>query len=315
MKRFRKTAWLAVLICICLTGCGAKPAADLPAESDAFHVYASFYPVYALADMITEGVDDVNLHCLVQPQDGCLRAYQLSDWDLALLSASADAVLAGGRGLESFESILYALGENGPAVSALLYNMNLKELRAVNSSEETDSHWIGDNPHIYMDADAAAELCGRIAAAMALLDADHEEAYAANLQKSQDALSELKTEIEQDLSHLKGEKVIVMNEALVYADAAYGLNIDLCYERESGADIEGKDLENCLSALGRSDAQVILLEKQAPRQFCEALEAAGYRVAQLDIFSTGRANEGWEAYFQAQKENVQAIIEAFSEAN
>lgn len=316
MKRFQYTAWIAFIaaICICLSGCGAKTTTEIPADTDALNVYASYYPIYALADLITDGIEDVNLHCLVQPQDGCLRAYQLSDWDLALLTGSADAVLTGGRGLENFENILYALGEDGPAVTTLLYNMDLKQLSAVNSSEETNSHWIGENPHIYMNVDAAAELCGRISAAMSLLDSEHEADYAANLQKAQAALAELKTEIAQELAHLQGEKVIVMNESLVYAEEAYGLSVDLCYERESGESIEGKDLENCLSALARSDARVILLEKQAPRQLCEALEAAGYSVARMDILSTRRADEGWEGYFEAQRANVQAIMEAFSKA-
>ena len=48
----------------------------------------------------------------------------LSDWDAYLLQA-ADLVVAGGRGLESFESTLQSLGAAGPAVALTLYNTGL----------------------------------------------------------------------------------------------------------------------------------------------------------------------------------------------
>lgn len=317
MKRLRYTAWLALIaaFCLCLSGCGAKKEASIPADDGSMNIYASFYPIYALADLITDGVENVNLHCLVQPQDGCLRAYQLSDWDLVLIDGAADAIFIGGSGLESFESILYALGEDGPVVSALLYDMNLKHQMAKNSSEDTDSHWIGENPHIYMDVDAAQELCRRICATMVLLDPVHEKDYIANLQKAQNSLADLKEEIQQNLSSLQDKKVIAMNEALVYADTVYGLSIELCFERENGENIDGKDLENCLAMLENCEANVILMEKQAPQALCSALEAAGYRIAQMDVLSTHRSDEGAEGYFRAHRANVQAIMDAFSKAS
>ena len=94
-------------------------------EYKSISVYATFWPVYALSNAVMKDVPDARLRLLVQPQDGCLRDYALSDWDAAILSRSADAVLMGGRGLESFESALFGWGESGPAVSAVLYNLEL----------------------------------------------------------------------------------------------------------------------------------------------------------------------------------------------
>lgn len=315
MKRLKPWAWLALLalLCLPLSACSRQEAAPETVSGD-LSVYASFYPIYAMADLILDGVDGVNLHCLVQPQDGCLRSYQISDWDLALL-ASADAVIAGGRGLESFESLLYALGEDGPAVSAVLYDMDLVNQRAANTSDDADSHWLEDNPHIYMDVDGAKEIAGRIAATMKLIDPEHEAAYDQNLQAAESKLDALKNELDSTLEHLRGGKVIVMNEALIYSGADFGLEVELCYEHESGEDLAGADLEACLKQLESCVARVILLEKQAPQALQRALTAAGYRVARMDTLSTRRADEGYEGYFQAQRANAQAIIEAFSGAN
>ena len=118
--RRRLLAALTVLTFV-LSGC--RPL--VTDATKALSVYATFYPIYALTDAVMAGIPDAALHCLVQPQDGCLRNYQLSDWDISLLASGADAVILGGRGLESFESTLTGWGETGPAVSAVLYNQEL----------------------------------------------------------------------------------------------------------------------------------------------------------------------------------------------
>ena len=97
-----------LLLLSLLVGC-SPIVEDTP---DAISLYATFYPIYALAQMVLQDVPDLTLNCLVQPQDGCLRAYSLSDWDLYLLAYSADGVIMGGCGLESFEDTLTALGQS-----------------------------------------------------------------------------------------------------------------------------------------------------------------------------------------------------------
>lgn len=311
MKRILKMlSCILCLIIITVVACGCRKKVEQPAESAVTSVYATFYPLYAATEMLIEGVADVRLNCLVQPQDGCMRDYQLSDWDLALLH-TADLIIAGGRGLEDFESILYGLGENGPVVSAVLYNMELTEQKAVNTSEDTQSHWLDPNPHIYMQIDSMKEIVQRAANTLILLDAENEGIYKRNLEAAQARLDELRNEIEESLAEIRDQKVIIMNEALVYAAQEYGLKPCLFYERESGSELYDSDLDVCLRTLQKCDAKVILIEKQAPQTFCEALEAAGYRLAHMDVLSTHSASEGSEGYFEAHRENIQAIKAAF----
>ena len=88
----RGKGWIAALLLMALMLSGCRPlVADAPKQLE---VYATFYPICALADAVAQGVPDMALHCLVQPQDGCLRSYALSDWDIYMLT-SADAVIAG----------------------------------------------------------------------------------------------------------------------------------------------------------------------------------------------------------------------------
>ena len=299
---------IALLTCL-LTGC-TKQKAQLAERDDLLDVYASFYPIYAIADMICGDVSNVRLNCLVQPQDGCLRSYALSDWDRALLANSADALLIGGRGLESFESMLYTLGENGPAVSGLLYNMELREFETAFDDEE--SHWTGENPHIYMHTDGAICIAEHVAGSMSMLDPGNSEKYAANLETAKEKLMTLQAEIHGGKASIEGENVIVMNEALLYAAEEFGLKVEKCIERESGEALYDHSLDACIMELKGCEARVILIEKQAPEAFCRALEDAGYDLIYLDVLSTHRADDGYEGYLEALRQNANAINAAFA---
>ena len=302
----------ACLLAAALSGCGLHAEEEVPQEPEALSVYATFYPIYALTALVADDVPDLQVNCLVQPMDGCLRSYSLSDWDLALLMQSADAAIAGGRGLEAFESMLYALGENGPAVTSVLYNLELATVKPANETGE-ESHWTDENPHIYMTIDGAITIAERIAANLAVLDPKYGDLYDKNLQEAQNRLESLRIEMHEVAGGLQGQKVIVLNEALVYAAQEYGLDVELYYARESGEGIYDRDLEACIELLSTCDARVILLEKQAPEALRRALEEAGFRVAALDVLSTRRASEGAEGYFEAQLANARALAAAFSE--
>ena len=101
----RLAALIILLFALSASFAGCKRIVE--PENKSISVYATFWPIYAMTDAAMEGIPDAELKLLVQPQDGCLRNYQLSDWDAALLSADADAIIMGGRGLESFEGLLF----------------------------------------------------------------------------------------------------------------------------------------------------------------------------------------------------------------
>lgn len=305
----------ALILCLALataliSGCTKREEAQIEQDDTFLTVYASFYPLYAIAEMITRDVPDLELKCLVQPQDGCIRNYVLSDWDLALLINSADAILIGGRGLEGFESVLYQLGENGPGVSALLYNMELTGL--ADAALDGESHWQGENPHIYLKTDGAAALAERIASSLMLLDAENSSRYEENLVAAQAELSVLQQEIHRRTADLRDQKVILMNEAFLYTAEECGLIVEGYVERESGEAFYDDALAACLEVLAAYESKVILIEKQAPAGFCAALERAGYKVVRLDTLSTQAVSAGSEVYMQTLQANAASICAAFA---
>ena len=308
MRRRIAIATLILVIIAVLAGCKrlVKP------EDESISVCASFWPVYVLTDAVMADVPDAALRLLAQPQDGCLRNYQLSDWDAAIL-AGADAVVMGGRGLESFETMLFSLGDEGPAVSAVLYNLDLYN-QDQKVDGESESHLDGAIPHLYMSLEGAKQMIDSISASMQSLDPGYAEKYVQNAESAGERLEGLLEENRALLTDCKGQKVILMNEALIYAARDYDLEVAEWIDRESGTGLSDNELDACLERLDGADAKVILIEKQAPQALTEALEAAGYAVARLDVFSAHREGENFDIYLEQQSANARAISDAFARA-
>lgn len=310
MRRAVAMALLLTVVLSALSGC-RKLVQD---EEESISVYATFYPIYALTDAVMKGVPDATLHCLVQPQDGCLRAYQLSDWDAAVLTKGADAVIAGGRGLESFETTLFSWGEQGPAVSAVFYNLELYNQEQVPDGE-AQSHLQGPNPHLYMSLEGARHIVESISATMVSLDPAYSEQYIHHSQAAIKKLDELRAASCAKLTPYAGRRVALMSETLIYVASDYGLEVAEWIERESGADFGDNELAAWLEQLEKADVKVVMLEKQAPQALREALEAAGYAVATIDVLSTHTEGEGFDRYLEIQGENAQAVLDAFMRAD
>ena len=305
MRRLFALATALLAVALALTGCA--PIVSDGAET--LNVYATFYPIYALTDAVLKNVPDAGLHCLVQPQDGCLRSYQLSDWDASLLATGADAIMLGGRGLESFEGALFDWGDDGPAVSAILYNLTL-----AGDGSDAESHFKGQNPHLYMSLDGARQMIESIAAMMESMDPKYAGQYAENADAADAALESTLSTATEILSAYRGRRVAIMNEALVYCAMDYGLETAATIERESGDGMSGEALQSCLEKLSQSEIDVVLIERQAPQALVEAIRAAGFAVAKLDVLSTHTEGEGFEDYLEIQLDNARAMADAFERA-
>ncbi len=310
MRRAFIMALLLLVLAYALSGCTSL----VQEEAGPISIYATFYPIYALTDAVMQDVTDAELHCLVQPQDGCLRFYQLSDWDKALLIRGSDAVISGGRGLESFENTLFNWGEDGPAVSAVLYNLELYE-PPQRTDGEAQPHFQGPNPHLYMSLDGATHIVESISATLISLDPDYSEQYIGNSAKAVKALRELQDVSRNKLAALAGRRVGLMGEALIYVARDYELEVAEWIERETGSAFGDNELTMWLDRLEKADVKVVLIEKQAPQTLVESLEAHGFAVALIDVLSTHLEGEGFDSYLEIQGNNAQAILDAFELAD
>jgi ABC-type Zn uptake system ZnuABC Zn-binding protein ZnuA len=145
---------LFMTVALLLTGC----APEISLTENVQQIYASFYPIYALSSLVLDEIPGIRLKCLVQPQDDCLRLYELSDWDASVISYDADCIIIGGNGLESFENTVYSFGSNGPAVISATDSSDPYEYQIVENAGTNTGHLTGKNPDLYMSVTGAMEM-------------------------------------------------------------------------------------------------------------------------------------------------------------
>jgi zinc/manganese transport system substrate-binding protein len=296
----------AALIALPLSGCQKLvPDEANPART----LYASFPPVYALSAPILTGIPGITLKCLVQPQDGCLRTYELSDWDEALLN-SADAAILSGRGLESFES---DISEGKLAIVSAADGLTLLNNGAVAAEGDEPDHFEGENPWAYLSVAQARDMCSFITAGMIALDPDYEPQYEDNFAHFDADLEALEGRMEEKLIAAPERSVAVAHEGLFYLTDELGLHVAAAVKREPGSELIGNDLTQALSLLAASDAKVVLIETQAPKTLRDALTGAGYQLALIDTLSTHMPG-ALDDYIITMEKNAQAVAAALAQA-
>ena len=303
--RLRRIRFLALIFAIALLMCGCKPLVKDEDIPESFTVYASFYPIYALSKMVIgDEIPGMTLRQLIQPQDGCLRSYTLSDWDAYLVSR-ADAVILGGAGLESFESAFFELGENGPAVISAMSSLVLK-----NGGDDGEDHFSGINPWLFLSVEGAMDITEAICANMIALDEPYEAKYIQNLNRAYERLSALKNDMAEIIKECdRSLPVALAHEGLRYFADEWELHTVCELERESGSLPDEDEWEKMAALLAETEVYAVIVEKQAPKAFTDLLEENGYVVIRLDTLATGTEALGSEGYFDAQRTNANAVMD------
>lgn len=271
---------------------------------ETFLVYASAYPVYALASMILKDIPGMELRMLLQPQDVGLSSYALSDWDIALIDG-CDVLMLNGGGYEGFEASVNS-GDKIviSTVSGLKYSMDdVKVLTA--DGEETDAK---DNPWLFLCVDGAVQMAEAITANMLAVDEAYTQEYYRNLGSAREYLDKIDKEIRA--TALDGTiKVAAGHKALYYTAKETGVQCDLVIDRLPAQEMNDEALSAILALLQENGIGVILLESQAPNEISAYFEENGIKVIKLDIMTSLTEKDGIEAYGETLIKNARILRE------
>ncbi|MBE5808826.1 MAG: zinc ABC transporter substrate-binding protein [Clostridiales bacterium] len=277
----RKIGLFAFLLSLMLlTGCSIKP---LITDDGPVSIYATCYPVYALTRLVTDGSENYEVYCLIQPQDGCLRSYVLSDWDRAMLLSSANVVVACGRGLESYGEELKSMAQDSIVLVETLYGAELMSFDSESSDE--DSHFSGEVPHAFMSPAGCRHMLTSIEGALSALYPDDAPVFSENAENALAKLDQAEAEIERIRKETEGMPVAILNEALIYPADDLGLDVRCVIQRESGEMYSDTGLSDVVERVKQSGATAALIEKQAPDRLVQALRDSGTDVVCMDTMS------------------------------
>ena len=210
----RKRFTFLLLLVFLLTGCGKN--INIKENNEKLQVVTSFYPVYLLAQAVTEGAEGLELQNMAQPQTGCLHDYELTISDMKLLE-QADVLIINGGGMESF---LEQALERYPELIIIDTTEGMELLEEEHhhhegASEEEDEHDHEGNPHVWLSPEKAAHQAECIAEALAELDEKDGAIFAENAEAFHEDAHALQ-EMSHEIGIPEGEFAAVFHEGFAY---------------------------------------------------------------------------------------------------
>lgn len=277
-------------------GCDTGGSGPSGSEGGKPFVVASFYPLVFAAEGV--GGDLVEVENLtasgVEPHDLELSADQVGS-----LSEADLTVFLGGGFQPAVEDVVSGFDE-----SRLLDVIEGEDLLP---SAEEDSESTND-PHVWLDPLVMAAIVDRVAARLAEVDPDHEEAFLDNAAQLGSQLSDLDREFSDALANCQSRDIVTSHAAFGYLAARYDLNqISI-----SGIDPEAEPSPGRLAEVARfveeNDVGTIFFEELVSPEVAETIAAeTGARTQMLSPLESQPESGD---YVDAMETNLAALTDA-----
>ena len=181
-------------------------------DDEAVKIVTSFYPMYIIAENITDGAENIELVNMADVNVGCLHDYTLTTEDMKKVE-NADIFIMNGLGMESFiEKIL----------------TSNQDMNIIDSSTEAQNVILsedGVNAHIWTSIDNYILQVKYISKELINKNQENAEVYQKNTDEYVQKLEELKNEFETKLQNLDGKKAICLNEVFGYMGQELGMEM------------------------------------------------------------------------------------------
>ncbi|MBQ2879641.1 MAG: zinc ABC transporter substrate-binding protein [Anaerotignum sp.] len=307
----KKILFLLIVLLVLLTACSGQE--NKTENNGKLQVVTSFYPIYLLAQTVTEGADGVELWNMAQPQTGCLHDYELTISDMKVLEG-ADVLIINGGGMEGF---LEQALERYPELIIVDTSHDialLEEEHHHHEGETVEEHHGHDhegNPHIWLSPERAAHQAEAIAAALSELDKADAEIFAANAAVFHEAVHELQ-EKAHHIGIPEGEFAAVFHEGFAYLaelfhmENVFGIFAD-DYEMPSA-----RELTEAVDEAKRHGIRFFLTAADNGKIYAETIAAEGNeKVIILDPLTT--ADEAGLSYLERMEKNLEAVEKHWKE--
>lgn len=308
----KRMIYLLLILAMAVSGCGAET--NIEKEKETLCVVTSFYPIYLLAQAVTEGAAGMELRNMAQPQTGCLHDYELTISDMKLLEG-ADVLIINGGGMESF---LEQAIERYPDLQIVDTSAGVELLEEAehhhHEGESEEEHAAHDhdhdhdhegNPHTWLSLERAAQQAENIAAALSKLDAADAAIFAKNAEAFHEEAHALQ-EKAHDIGIPEGEHSAVFHEGFAYfaelfhLENVYGIFADE-YQMPSA-----KELAEAAEEAEAHEIHFFLTAADNGQIYAETLAAeADETTILLDPLTT--ADEAGLSYLERMEKNIEAV--------
>ena len=179
-------------------------------EDNNFKIVTTFYPIYIMAENITQGAKNIDLINMTDINVGCLHDYNLSTTDMKKIE-NADLIIQNGLGLENFmDEILNTYSDIKIVDSSSNITNKVEENGEINN-------------HIWTSISNYIAQVEEIANGLTESNPENANIYEQNKNNYIEKLENLQSKYETELASLKGKKAICLNEAFTYLTKEVGI--------------------------------------------------------------------------------------------
>ncbi len=294
-SRRSTTALLASALALAATaGCGTDEAA----ADDGVQVVASTNVYGDLAR--TVGGDRVQVSSVIDDPSADPHSYEASV-RTQLAVSEADLVIENGGGYDDFMATLVSATDADPTLLTAVQVAGL----------DTDAE--GANEHVWYDLPAMSALTGRIADALAQIDPEGADGYAANAAELQDGIADLVAREEQARAATSGAGVAVTEPVPGYLLDALGAEdrtpAEFSEAIEEGSDVSPAVLRDTLALFSSGQVRALVYNEQTSGPETEEVLAAARAAGTAVVPVTETLPDG-EDYLTWMRGNLDAVVAA-----
>ena len=287
---------IVILIIALLIILNIKRNTQKEQESNITKIVTSFYPMYIIAENLTDGASNVELENMADVNVGCLHDYTLMTEDIKKVE-NADIFISNGLGMESFINKLIEANSNMKIIDSSKSITNV-----IKSEEET-------NPHIWTSIDNYILQVKIISDSLKEYNAENSEVYEKNAEKYVEELTELKNKYKEELAFLEGRKAVCLNEAFVYMGEELGLELLTVQTDHEESTMSAEMLKNIINTVKEENIEIIIIDKNDNEANAETIaNETGAKIYKLNSGLTGNLEK--DAYIKQMEENIEILKSA-----
>lgn len=294
----RKKLVIILIIIICIIGIVSlivwKNLNKSETQNDnTTKIVTSFYPMYIIAENITDGAENIELENMADVNVGCLHDYTLTTEDMKKLE-NADIFIINGLGMESF--IDKALSSN-------------QEMQIIDSSTNIQN-LISDedeiNAHLWTSIEKYITQVENVAEGLKANNPENAEIYEKNANQYIEELKQLRERYLSELEGLKGKKAICLNEAFEYMGQELVLEMTTVETDHEESTMSAEMLRSIIDEAKAENIEMIIIDKNDNKANAETIaNETGATIYELNSGLSG--NMGKDAYINAMEENLQLL--------
>ena len=314
---------LMIMLVLSLGGyavCSMAGTKQLEKEDD-FLLVTSFYPMYILAQNLTEHAEGITVSNLTENQTGCLHDYQLTSGDMKLLSA-ADAFLINGAGMELFVEKILENYENLPVIDAsegitLLEGVGHHSHDHEEEEEEHDhpaeeehahTHSHEENGHVWMDVHLYRIQLQTVATQLKQLVPEQSGAIETAYKAYDAELEELFRDMQYMSLQTEGTPVVIFHEAFAYFAEELQMEVLAVLSLDEETVPSAGEIAEVIEEIKYHGSALILIEEQYGEHARKIMEETDATVVYLNPLVTGDGSA--HSYVREMQNNLEALKSA-----